>query len=498
MSARKTTHPNVLLICVDHWFGGLIGALGHPTILTPTLDRMIGNGIAYTNAYSATPTCIPARRELMTGTSARTHGDRTFNETLPMPNLPTMAQTFRDNGYQAYAVGKLHVYPQRDRIGFDDALVVEEGRHQFGMTKDDYEMFIQEEGFAGQEYGHGASNNDYMVSAWHLPEYLHQTNWTVREMSKFIARRDPRKPGFWYMSFSPPHPPLAPLPFYLDMYRSLEIDEPYYGDWSRSPDEWPFALRARPHGRDTYSPPALKRARQGFYALATHVDHQIRLVIGLLREEGILDSTAILFTSDHGDMLGNHGLFAKGLMYENSAKIPMVFMPPANRTDIARNFIDARLAVQADVFPTLAEVCGIPIPDTVEGLSMLGHDKREYIYGEHGEDDRPTRMIRDTRHKLIYYPQGNRTQLFDLHEDPRETRDLSNDPSRSRIEAHLTDILIENMYGGDTEWVENGALVGTHEPQPRSPHPSPSRAFGNQRGYRFGHAGPVSNRPTRL
>ena len=142
------TRPNVLLICADHWFGDLIGALGHPVILTPTLDHIIGNGIAYTNAYAPTPTCIPARRELMTGTHSRTHGDRVFNETLPMPDLPTMAQTFRDNGYQAYGVGKLHVYPQRDRIGFDDVLVLEEGRHQFGMSKDDYELFLQDEGFS--------------------------------------------------------------------------------------------------------------------------------------------------------------------------------------------------------------------------------------------------------------------------------------------------------------------------------------------------------------
>ena len=164
--------PNVVLICVDHWFGDLVGALGHPTVLTPTLDQLIGNGVAYTNAYTTTPSCIPARRELMTGAFSRTHGDRVFNETLPMPNLPTMAQTFRDNGYQAYAVGKLHVYPQRDRIGFDDVLVLEEGRHQFGMSKDDYELFLQEQGFSGEEYGHGMSNNDYTVRPWHLPQHL--------------------------------------------------------------------------------------------------------------------------------------------------------------------------------------------------------------------------------------------------------------------------------------------------------------------------------------
>ena len=243
---------------------------------------------------------------------------------------------------------------------------------------------------------------------------------------------------------------------------------------------------------------ALKRARQGFYALATHIDHQIRLVIGLLREENLLDNTVIAFTSDHGDMLGNHGLFAKSVMYENSAKIPMVLMPPADRDDLGRNVHDNRLAVQADVFPTLADICGVPIPDTVEGLSLVGDEKREYVFGGHGEEDRPTRMVRDNRYKLIYYPEGNVTQLFDLHDDPRETRDLSGDPEHANVKARLTDLLIENMYGGDMDWVAGGSLVGTPEPRPGVTHPTPNRSFGNQRGYRFGHAGPVTNRPSRL
>ena len=110
--------PHVLLVSTDHWPASLFGGVGHPAIQTPTLDQLAKNGVRFTNAYAECPVCIPARRTLMTGTTPRTHGDRTFKETQRMPNVPTLAQTFRDNGYQAYAVGKLHVYPQRDRIGF--------------------------------------------------------------------------------------------------------------------------------------------------------------------------------------------------------------------------------------------------------------------------------------------------------------------------------------------------------------------------------------------
>ena len=235
------------------------------------------------------------------------------------------------------------------------------------------------------------------------------------------------------------------------MYRSVAIDEPYYGDWSANADSWPFALRARPQGRGMYSADALRMARQAFYASATHIDHQIRLIIGVLREEGLLDNPAIMFTSDHGDMLGNHGLFAKSVMYENSAKITMILMPPANRTDIGQGLRDDRLAVQADVFPTLAEICGIETPSTVEGLSLTGEKTRAYIYGEHGEDQRPTRMIRDSRHKLIYYPEGNHLQMFDLKEDPQEQRDISGDTTHAEILGQLTNLLIQNMYGSDLD-----------------------------------------------
>ena len=160
---------NVLLICTDHWPGPLLGCEGHPVIQTPTIDELGRNGVRFSRAYSECPVCIPARRTLMTGTTARTHGDRVFQQRLAMPELPTLAQTFRDAGYQAYAAGKLHVYPQRDRIGFDDVLLAEEGRAQYGVV-DDYEQFLADNGHPGRQFTHGMSNNQYVTRAWHLPD----------------------------------------------------------------------------------------------------------------------------------------------------------------------------------------------------------------------------------------------------------------------------------------------------------------------------------------
>ncbi len=477
--------PNVLMVCVDHWSGRLIGELGHPTILTPTLDQLISNGIAYTNAYATTPSCIPARRELMTGVFSPTHGDRVFNETLPMPEAPTMAETFREAGYQAYAVGKMHVYPQRDRIGFDDVILNEEGRHHLGLMKDDYEMFLNEQGYAGQEFAHGMCTNNFLTRPWHLPEHCHWTNWTAREMSKVIARRDPTRPAFWFMSFNHPHPPLAPLGCYMDMYRGLDIDMPFVGDWAENDDDLPHALRARPLGRSSYPESAVRMARQAFYAICTHIDHQMRLVIGLLREQGLLDDTVILFTSDHGDMLANHGFYAKRLFYEDSAKIPLILMPPAGREDLGQHKLDGRLAAHADIFPTLLDLCDIPIPGTVEGLSLVGDRRRDFLYGEHNEDEAATRMIRDRQHKLIYYPVGNVTQLFDLAEDPNELHDLSEESASADVRERLTALLIENLYGGDCDWLDGGRLVGLPDKDYDPSRDATLRNFYGQRGWRF-------------
>ena len=473
--------PNVLLICVDHWPGQLMGAAGHPRILTPTLDELASNGARFSQAYTSTPTCIPARRALMTGATARRHGDRVFNEHgLMDPTLPTMPQVFRDAGYQAYAVGKLHVYPQRNRIGFDEVISCEEGRHHLGGGDDDYERFLKREGYAGQELTHAMGNNEYEVRPWHLPEICHPTNWTVREMCQVIQRRDPTRPAFWYCSFIAPHPPVVPPRDYLDLYDRIGVDEPVVADWARDFKQLPHALRKHHAGRPQ-DPTTTKLARQGFFAQCTYIDHQIRLLIGELREEGILDDTIVMFVSDHGDMLGNHRLWSKPPMHEWSAKIPMILVPTAAYDRIGHHVTDDRLAELRGVMPTLLDLCGIPIPDTVEGLSLASDERRDHLYCEHHEDEGAIRMIRAGQHKLIWYPVGNHLQLFDLGKDPQEMENVVDEPDYEEVRERLTGLMIGELYGCDLDWVDGGKLVGLPEIEYE---PQPNRGLSGQRGWR--------------
>ncbi len=475
----NSKRPHVLLITTDHWPAHLLGSAGHPVIQTPTLDELARCGRVYSNAYSECPVCIPARRSLLTGQSPRSHGDRTFQTTLPMPDAPTIADCFRGAGYQAFATGKLHVFPQRARAGFDDVILAEEGRPHWGVW-DDYDIFLGDQGHAGRQFDHAMSNNQYSARPWHLPEECHVTNWTTREMCRTIRRRDPTRPGFWYLSYTHPHPPLVPPQYCWDIYRDMAVDSPAYGDWV--PPEWRvdglpsraetressvaetepvFRLQMQYDGWSNRSAQAVQTGLRGFYALCTHIDHQLRLVLGTLREEGILDDTIILFTADHGDMLGRHGLWAKRLFYEPSTNVPMILVGPKGDERVPEGSADDRLTGLQDVMPTLLDLAGIDMPASCDGLPITGSQCREHIYGECNEGPAATRMLRDDQFKLIYYPAGNCRQLFDLRNDPLECHNLANSANHVETLQRLTDRLIGELYGSDKDWLDaDGSLVG--------------------------------------
>ena len=457
---NTATKKNVMLITVDQWSGDYLGCAGNREILTPSLDELCKYGIRFPNATSNTPVCIPARRELLLGVSSRVHGDRTFNTQLPMPqNIPTLVQSFRDQGYQAFCTGKLHVYPQRDRCGFDDVHLLEEGRHVDGMNEDDYERYLAKRGYAGLEFAHGMCNNNYFYRPFHLPEDCHPTTWVTRDICEQIKRRDPKKPALWYASYISPHPPYIPMKEYLDMYRDVEFEDPLVGDWADK-EKMPFGYQyyANLYSIDTKR--KLDDAKRAYYALCTQIDHQIRLIVGTLREEGILEDTILLFTADHGEMLGNQGLFQKNLMYRNSVNIPMILVPTTD-SGLRCGTVDDRLVELKDAIPTLMELAGVEVPKHVEGISMVSETKqRDYCYGELWEDDRATRMIMTKTHKLIYYITGNDFQLFDLMKDPHELHDISKETTSQEIMQKLKQLLIDNLYGKDLDIIENGELVG--------------------------------------
>ncbi|MFW5844971.1 MAG: sulfatase-like hydrolase/transferase [Planctomycetota bacterium] len=360
------------------------------------------------------------------------------------------------------AVGKMHVFPQRDRCGFDDVWLDESGR----CLSDDYQMFLADNGHPGEMYLHGCSNNGYEVKPWHLEEGLHQTNWTADAMSRMIKRRDPAKPAFWYLSFAKPHPPLTPPQWYIDLYRGQDIDLPVIGAWAQDVQALPGAVHQRTQCGFWMNDADIRLARAAFYGACTHIDHCLRSVLGTLRNEGLLDDTILVFTSDHGDNLGNHHIWKKGNFHEWSANIPLVFggKPVAERlggigAEVGQ--VDERLIGQADLMPSLLDLCGLPVPGHVDGISAFGPERRSHVYGDMDLWQCGMRAIIEERFKCLWYPGGNRWQLFDLQEDPDELHDLSGDPAQADTLARMRGMIAARLRGRDQDdWVRDGQLVG--------------------------------------
>tara|TARA_B100001564_G_scaffold312491_1_gene285420 strand:- start:201 stop:947 length:747 start_codon:yes stop_codon:yes gene_type:complete len=200
--------------------------------------------------------------------------------------------------------------------------------------------------------------------------------------------------------------------------------------------------------------------RRAFYALCTHIDAQIRLVIGTLREEKLLDDTIILITSDHGDMLGDFGLFAKRLMYENSTRVPMILLGTKEDKIVGRGKISDRLVGLADIMPTLLDLAKINIPASCDGQSMFDKKPRKFLYAEANEGINATRMVTSNNFKLVWYPYGNSFQLFDLANDPKELENIYQKTEFQEQIRTLKNILVENLYGKDISFIKQGELIG--------------------------------------
>jgi len=273
----------------------------------------------------------------------------------------------------------------------------------------------------------------------------------------------------------------VPLASYLERYRGRQIDEPLMGDWANAADV-PYTVRMARLLRDRLTAEQIADVRRAFYAQCTHIDHQIRLLIGTLNDEEILDNTIILFCADHGDMLGDHGLFAKRLMYEGSAHIPLILLDTEQGKRVAVGHVDMRLAGLQDVMPTLLELCGIPVPATCEGLSLVGNKARSTLYAEWGVGSTSTRMIHNGRYKMIWYPAGNRFQLFDLEADPHELSDISGQEAHVKLLGRLRSVLARNFYGTDTKHFRDNKIYGLADPKRKF---RASRDLSRQRGLAF-------------
>jgi arylsulfatase A-like enzyme len=469
------TPPNVVLICVDQWRGDCLSADGHPIVHTPHLDQIAQRGARFRRAYSATPTCVPARMALMTGLSQRTHRRVGYQDGVPFDVKTTLPGEFRRHGYQTQAIGKLHVHPARARIGFDNVLL-HDGYTHFNRRRsrpveeyDDYLPWLREQ--AGQSavadyFDHGVNCNSVVARPWDKDESLHPTTWVVTQAISWLYRRDPTVPFFLYLSFHRPHPPYDPPRWAFEQYLDTPPYEPVVGSWVDD-----YAEHREDHRHDAFvarmPQPVLQRARAGYFGHMAHIDLQINRFLEHLAEFGVAGNTYVCFVADHGEMLGEHHLFRKGFPYEGSARIPFLLVGPGLGPGIVRD----EVVELRDVMPTLLDLAGLPIPDEVEGRSVapLARGRtvegwRPYLHGEHALLGQSLQWLTDGRHKYVWMSGTGTEQLFDLVTDPCETRNLAADPAHRDEVAAWRARLVRELRGRPEGYVEGDALVTERPP----------------------------------
>ena len=467
--------PNILFIVTEQHRADCVGYENHPVLLTPNLDNIAHNGVRFGRFYSACPSCISARRSMLTGQLPQTHGVVGYCEGLEW-DAPTLPGVLRDHGYQTHLVGRtMHQFPTRFRRGYESMEIASLGEDC------DYLEFLRDHGPSGQSgwFGGGVMHNDWTVHPWHMDEHLHQTNWTVERALHFLRRRDPTCPFFLTVSFIGAHPPLQPPAFYLERYLRTGVPEPVVGDWATPPGPDETDLVA-PHRIDLRGE-AMRSARAAYYGLINHIDDQLRRllnpVIGLTTRD-----TLVVFTSDHGELLGDHHLWRKGHPLEGSARVPCAIAgPPA--LGLRRGArIDAPCS-HADLMPTILELAGIPIPDGVDGRSLVPLLRGEtadapvlhieHAGFEHGLTDGAT--------KYLWNPPDGRELLFDLAADPQECHDLAASPEYAQCLAGWRQQLVERLAERPEGFVAEGKLVPGRPCPAALPHAGKPNAFSRRR-----------------
>lgn len=480
------TQPNILLITVDQMRYDCLSILSHPIVDTPNIDQLAREGVLFQKAYAATPSCLPARASLLTGMSQTGTKRVGYEEKIPWNYEHTLAGELTKANYHTQCVGKMHVYPTRNLFGYHH-VVLHDGYMHYNRFKhetttdqsfqetDDYLPWLRKHLGADRDITDlGLDCNASTVARpWPYDEALHPTNWTVTQSIDFLRRRDPTKPFFLHTSFVRPHPPFDPPQAYLDMYQHLDMPASPVGNWAEQIDE-------EKHG---YNPVTAKgivpkrrldRAKAAYYALITHLDHQIGRLLMALQETGQYDNTVILFTSDHGELLGDHHLFRKTLPYEGSAHIPFILADPGGVLSFEKNTLRQEVVELRDVMPTLLDVAGAPIPPTVEGQSVLdivengkdmrtqnadsSMDWRTYLHGEHEFGEQSFHYLTDGKIKYIWFSQTGEEQLFDIDNDPNEIDNLIAEKDWQSTVEQFRKRLITELQDREEGYVVNDTL----------------------------------------
>ncbi len=443
--------PNIVFILTDQMRGDCLSVAGHPVIRTPTLDMFARQGTLFTRACASVPSCIAARACMWTGQSASTTGRLGYRDAVPWRYPVTLMSALANGGYQCHCVGKTHFYPQGSLMGFHSMETYEASQNHDGDYVNDYfEWLNAQPGGPWQERMTGLDSNSWVAAPSDLPEHLHNNSWTITRGIEFVRRRDPTRPFFLNVSFHRPHAPVDPPNHYFHMYDGAALPPVPIGDWAERYGTHPVDGVNASCGR--IAEDELDRLRRAYWGQISHIDAQINRLVIVLRLQGLLDNTILIFLSDHGELLGDHYLFRKTHAFEGSAKIPLIVAAPKGWNH-PQSAVSDLPVTHMDLMPTVLEMAGLPIPDRVEGESLLpivagkAADWREYVHGEHasmgaGEGNQ---FVVGRRYKYVWFTKSGEELLFDLANDPHELHNLAADSGAAKLTAEWRARLVTEL-----------------------------------------------------
>ena len=460
------SRPNILYLMTDQHRADCLGCAGNKIIKTPNLDSIAADGVRFSNAYTSTPSCTPARAAILTGLSPWHHGMLGYGRVAGQYPFE-LPQALRDAGYYLSGIGKMHWYPQKKLRGYHELLVDESGRAETPGFVSDYRLWFKQQAPDLDPDATGIGWNEYRAKAYALPERLHPTVWTADRAVEFLDKYDRPEPFMLKVSFARPHSPYDPPQRFMDMYNVDDMPAPVVGDWAAryasheeppNPSLWHGDLGVR----------QAKESRRAYYASVTFIDEQIGRILATLKKRGLYDNTLILFFADHGDMLGDHHLWRKTYAYESSANIPMILRwPKSMAMDQQRGRTLPQPIELRDVLPTFLDAARAPIPSRLDGKSLLDlvrgntKDWRPYIDLEHSmcyDQDHWTALT-DGRFKYIYFAYDGREQLFDLEKDPNELHNLAGDPASEPVLKEWRSRMVKHLSERGEEFVSGGKLT---------------------------------------
>ena len=482
--------PNIILIITDQQRYETIAALGFPHVNTPHLDKLVNEGVAFSQCHVTAPSCGPSRASLFTGYYPHNSGVLRNNDPWPR----TWVQDLNDNGYYCVNIGKMHADPYNELHGFHERFVVENKQRRESelmwkgsqhIFEDEWDKALDLRGFDRPEkpfYRDWPDTKERQGAyEWKLPEDLHPDTfvgdlalrWFNKspygtDNSKLMQWIDKEKrpevgnePLFLEIGFPGPHPPFDPVESYTREYmeKHLPILQATKEEMDAQPetlDSFRKRLTQRfadsvdfdPHASDE----ARKLQRAYYLANVTMIDESVGKILNRLEECGVLENSVVIFTSDHGDCLGDHGLVEKWTMYDSSVRVPLVVWSPGRYK--GGRHVEA-LTQWFDLGPTILELAGLEPPTKMEAKSLIQFleddpkaEEREYVFSEHApdlmlQDLDHSLMVRSKQFKLVEYIGKDDGQLFNLEKDPDELRDVWDSPGYAEEKAKLRKVLHE-------------------------------------------------------